>query len=133
METSIKSLNFNQIKVSNAPTLKTGNEKFDEWFSKKGGMVLRSAVYVSGTSGAGKTTLMVNMMNWLKDVTTCMYEREVEAQDVYEPDVHLIRKRLASDSSLRRVSPTHFAGSQSESLIDPLGLPANLRKTSPYG
>lgn len=92
METSIKSLNFNQIKVSNAPTLKTGNEKFDEWFSKKGGMVLRSAVYVSGTSGAGKTTLMVNMMNWLKDVTTCMYEREVEAQDVKEQTSNVVFK-----------------------------------------
>jgi predicted ATP-dependent serine protease len=90
METVIKSLTFNQIKVSNIPTLKTGNSKFDEWFSKKGGMVLRSAVYVSGTSGAGKTTLMVNMMNWLKDVTTCMYEREVEAQDVKEQTSNIV-------------------------------------------
>ncbi len=90
MEAVVKSLNFNQIKVSNAPTLKTGNEKFDNWFSKKGGMVLRSAVYVSGTSGAGKTTLMVNMMNWLKDVTTCMYEREVEAQDVKEQTSNIV-------------------------------------------
>lgn len=92
MEAVVKSLNFNQIKVSNAPTLKTGNEKFDNWFSKKSGMVLRSAVYVSGTSGAGKTTLMVNMMNWLKDVTTCMYEREVEAQDVKEQTSNIVFK-----------------------------------------
>lgn len=84
METLTKSLNFSKIQINEEPALRTGNEKFDKWFSKKGGMVLRSAVYVSGTSGAGKTTLMINLMNWLKDVTTCIYEREVEAQDIKE-------------------------------------------------
>jgi DNA repair protein RadA/Sms len=92
METATKSLNFNQVEVINVPTLKTGNSKFDEWFSKKGGMVLRSAIYVSGTSGAGKITLMVNIMNWLKDATTCMYEREVEAQDVKEQTSNIVFK-----------------------------------------
>jgi len=84
METLTKSLNFSKIQINEEPALRTGNEKFDKWFSKKSGMVLRSAVYVSGTSGAGKTTLMINLMNWLKDVTTCIYEREVEAQDIKE-------------------------------------------------
>lgn len=84
MEKLTKSLNFSKIQINEEPALKTGNEKFDKWFSKKGGMVLRSAVYVSGTSGAGKTTLMINLMNWLKDVSTCIYEREVEAQDIKE-------------------------------------------------
>jgi predicted ATP-dependent serine protease len=92
METSTKSLNFNSVEVNEVPTLKTGNDKFDKWFSKKGGMVLRSAIYVSGTSGAGKTTLMVNLMNWLKNHTTCLYEREVEAQDIKEQTSNIVIK-----------------------------------------
>lgn len=90
METAVKSLKINEIPVSNEPTLKTGNDKFDTWFSKKGGMVLRSAVYVSGTSGAGKTTLMINIMNWLSNSVTCLYEREVESQDVKEQTSNVI-------------------------------------------
>jgi len=84
MENQIKSIKVKDVVVSNDPTLKTGNEKFDNWFSSRGGMVLRSAIFVSGTSGAGKTTLMVNLMNWLTNTVTCMYEREVEAKDVCE-------------------------------------------------
>lgn len=84
METAIKSLKVKDVEVSNDPTLKTGNEKFDNWFSGKGGMVLRSSIFVSGTSGAGKSTLMINLMNWLSDTITCMYEREVESKDIVE-------------------------------------------------
>jgi predicted ATP-dependent serine protease len=84
MENQIKSIKVKDVVVSNDPTLKTGNEKFDNWFSKRGGMVLRSSIFISGTSGAGKTTLMVNLMNWLTNTVTCMYEREVESKDVCE-------------------------------------------------
>jgi len=84
MENQIKSIKVKDVVVSNDPTLKTGNEKFDNWFSNRGGMVLRSAIFVSGTSGAGKTTLMVNLMNWLTNTVTCLYEREVESKDVCE-------------------------------------------------
>ena len=84
METATKSVQINKVKLSDTPTLKTGNVKFDNWFSKKGGMVLRSSIYVSGTSGAGKTTLMINIMNLLSNIVTCLYEREVETQDVCE-------------------------------------------------
>jgi len=80
----VKSVKMKDVVVSNDPTLKTGNEKFDNWFSSKGGMVLCSSIFVSGTSGAGKTTLMVNIMNWLSNTSTCMYEREVASKDVCE-------------------------------------------------
>jgi predicted ATP-dependent serine protease len=94
METEIKSLKVKDVEVSNDPTLKTGNEKFDNWFSGKGGMVLRSSIFVSGTSGAGKSTLMINIMNWLSNVTTCMYEREVEAKDIVEQTLNSLKNSI---------------------------------------
>jgi len=90
METMTKSKKLQDVKVLDVPTLKTGNAKFDTWFSRKGGMVLRSAIYLSGTSGAGKTTLMINLMNWLSEVPTCLYEREVESQDICEQTSNVI-------------------------------------------
>lgn len=63
--------------------LKTGQDKFDSWFSNYDGLVLGTAVYVSGTSGAGKTTLMLNIMSWLKDQVSCFYSREMRIKDLF--------------------------------------------------
>lgn len=82
MESKIKSINFNEIVTFSEPTIFTGKEKFDQWFSADGGIVVGSAVYVSGTSGAGKTTLMVNLMNWLEDYKSSAYFREMEDRHV---------------------------------------------------
>ena len=79
---SIKSKNFNEIQISKEPTFLTGQNQLDEWFSSDGGIVAGSAIYVSGTSGAGKTTLMVSLMKWLKDHKTSMYLREMEGKNV---------------------------------------------------
>jgi DNA repair protein RadA/Sms len=86
----IKSIPFNKIVVSSDPTIKTGVEKFDKWFSKAGGIVIGSAIYVSGTSGAGKTTLMVNLMKWLKNVKTSMYLREMEDRYVKQQTENIV-------------------------------------------
>lgn len=77
-----KALNFNEIGVDTDSTLKTGNDKFDAWFSKKGGIVLGTIIFVTGTSGAGKTTLMVNLMEWLKNVKSYLYSREMSIKAV---------------------------------------------------
>ena len=73
----MKSKSFNQIESIGGKTIKTGNELFDEWFSKDGGIVPGSIIFVTGTSGAGKTTLMVNLMNWLKGYKLSLYSREM--------------------------------------------------------
>jgi predicted ATP-dependent serine protease len=73
----MKSKSFNQIELLNEKTIKTGNILFDEWFSKDGGIVPGSIIFVTGTSGAGKTTLMVNLMNWLKGYKLSLYSREM--------------------------------------------------------
>lgn len=84
METTIKSQKVKEVQLSNEPTLKTGNEKFDNWFSKKGGMVKGSSILLSGTSGAGKTSLMLNLMSIMSNTVISMYEREVSLNSVCE-------------------------------------------------
>jgi predicted ATP-dependent serine protease len=77
-----RSFLYENVKVFNTPTLKTNKKLFDDWFSADGGIVFGSAIYVSGTSGAGKTTLMVNLMKWLAPNKTSMYLREMEGRNV---------------------------------------------------
>jgi DNA repair protein RadA/Sms len=78
----MKSVNFKEIKISKEPTLKTGIKVFDKWFSNEGGMVLPSAIFLTGSSGAGKTTLMINLMKWLKGTITSIYLREMTKESV---------------------------------------------------
>lgn len=61
-------------------SLMTLKEEFDIWFSRFGGIVLGSSIYVTGTSGGGKSTLMANIMTWLKDEVSLMYSREMLAK-----------------------------------------------------
>ena len=83
METSsTKSKSFRSIQPSAEPTIKTGNELFDNWLSKDGGFVTPSCILLSGDSGSGKTTIMVNLMKSLKDVKTSMYSREMRETSV---------------------------------------------------
>jgi predicted ATP-dependent serine protease len=77
-----KSILFENVIVYNEPTILTNKERFDDWFSSDGGIVNGSAIYVSGTSGAGKTTLMVNLMKWLAPRKVSMYLREMEGRNV---------------------------------------------------
>lgn len=92
MEAIAKSIKVKDVIISDDPTLKTGNEKFDNWFSNKGGIVLRSSIFVSGTSGAGKSTLSLNLMSLLSNTVTCMYEREVESKDIVEQVLNIAPK-----------------------------------------
>ena len=81
-ESKKKSVLFEDVIVYSEPTSLTNRKRFDEWFSSDGGIVKGSAVYVSGTSGAGKTTLMVNLMKWLAPKKVSMYLREMEGRNV---------------------------------------------------
>lgn len=72
-----KSLKFNEIPAILTPTIKTGQEKFDKWFSTDVGQPLGTVVLVTGTSGAGKTTLMVNLMQWYSNLESSLYLREM--------------------------------------------------------
>ena len=85
----IKSKTINEVEITKEPAIKTGNPKFDNWFSKVGGLVLRSCIFLTGGSGSGKTTLMINLMNWLSDVKTSMYSREMRSDDVKEQTLNV--------------------------------------------
>lgn len=73
----MKSKSFTEINSAVENNILTGNELFDNWFSKDGGIVPGSIIFVTGTSGAGKTTLMVNLMNWLQNHKSSLYSREM--------------------------------------------------------
>lgn len=78
----MKSKSFGTIEIVNDVTVKTGITLFDEWFSRDGGIVPGSIIFVTGNSGAGKTTLMLNLMNWLKDCRSSLYSREMSLSAV---------------------------------------------------
>lgn len=88
-QTTIKSQTINEIVITKEPAIKTGNDKFDSWFSKVGGIVLRSFILLTGGSGSGKTTMMINLMKWLSNLKTSMYSREMRKDDVKEQTINV--------------------------------------------
>lgn len=107
METTIKSQKIKDVSLSNEPTLKTGNEKFDNWFSSKGGMVKGSSILLSGISGSGKTTLCMNLMNWMPNTVISMYEREVSKNSVCEQTSNIKSKHDNAYIADKKTHP-HF-------------------------
>ena len=107
MENQIKSLKVNEVTLSNEPTLKTGNKKFDKWFSNKGGMVKGSSILLSGVSGSGKTTLCFNLMNWMPNSIISLYEREVASQSVCEQTSNIKPKHENAYIADKKTHP-HF-------------------------
>jgi predicted ATP-dependent serine protease len=89
MKEALKSKNYSEVEVLDEPSIMTGNEKFDKFFSKNGGMVLTSVVLLTGSSGAGKTTLSVNMQKVLNSYKTSLYSREMSASAVKEQTIKI--------------------------------------------
>ncbi len=84
---------FNKVEKRGLPTLKTGVEKIDAFFSNKGGLVVGSTIFFTGTSGAGKTTFSVLLQQMFKQFVSALYSREMDACDVVEQT-----ERLGIDS-----------------------------------
>lgn len=103
MEITKKPLLFSEIESNSDERIMTGNVKFDSWFSRFGGMVCKSVVFVTGTSGAGKTTTMVNLMEWCKGVESDFYARESdldEIKDQIKPFTVTNEKACFSDANI---------------------------------
>lgn len=83
-ETTLLSKNYKDVEVLTEPSILTGNEKFDKFFSKNGGMVRTSCVLLTGSSGAGKSTLAVNLQKVLSSYRTSLYSREMTASSLKE-------------------------------------------------
>lgn len=52
-----KAITYNKVEIVDKPTIKFGDEVFDGFLSAKGGVERAVMIALSGTSGAGKTTL----------------------------------------------------------------------------
>ena len=78
----MKSINYSSVEIKNNSTIKTGNENFDEFLSSDGGFIEKSAIFLTGTPGAGKTTLSCFLQKQLLNVKTCFYSREMTAYGV---------------------------------------------------
>lgn len=78
----MKSVNYSDVQIKADLTIKTGNENFDSFLSNDGGFVEKSAIFLTGTPGAGKTTLAIILQRLLKYYKTSLYSREMTASSV---------------------------------------------------
>jgi len=63
-------------------TIKTGIDLFDDYISRYSGFIRGLTMFLTGTSGAGKTTLSVFLQSLLSSYKTVLYTREQYAADV---------------------------------------------------
>jgi len=75
---------FGDVTTRVEPSVLTGNKTLDDWWSKNGGIVIGSSIFLTGTSGAGKTTLAVFLMKILNEYKTALWSREMARGDVKE-------------------------------------------------
>jgi len=78
----MKSKNYSEIEIEVESSIKTGNELVDNFWSRNGGLVYKTAIFLTGTSGAGKTTFAVNLQKVLNKYKTILYSREMSASSV---------------------------------------------------
>jgi len=78
----MKSINYSAVQVKSDLTIKTGDETFDSFLSNDGGFIEGSAIFLTGTPGAGKTTLAIVLQKLLRQYKTSLYSREMTASSV---------------------------------------------------
>lgn len=64
-----KKRTYDDVKIINSPSIKTGMKIFDDFLSNNGGFELGNLILMTGTSGAGKTTLCKLIQREVKDPT----------------------------------------------------------------
>ncbi len=80
----MRSVNYKDVKKGQEKilTLKTGNLVLDQFISDAEGFVAGSAIFLTGTPGAGKTTLSVVLQKLLENYRTSLYSREMSKEKV---------------------------------------------------
>jgi predicted ATP-dependent serine protease len=68
--------NYHELTGEEVTFLHTGINKFDSFYSIKGGIGWGTMNYVTGSSGAGKTTVAAMLQSIIKHETSAMYQRE---------------------------------------------------------
>lgn len=67
---------YDEIESPEVSYLLTGIEKFDNFYSNEGGISWGSMNFVTGSSGAGKTTGLVELQTLIKAYKSALYQRE---------------------------------------------------------
>lgn len=84
---------YHEVEVVNVDTIITGIEHFDNLMSIKGGIERGTFIFLSGTSGAGKTTMCKKLQSLIKGEISIFYSREMTSS--------LVRRQTA------RMGETH--------------------------
>ena len=74
--------NYNQISVTVTPGISVGNENFDKFISTDGGLQNGGFIFLTGTPGAGKTTLAKVFQKGMPNTISALYCRESLAKSV---------------------------------------------------
>lgn len=69
--------NYQDVEISTVPTVKIGEEKLDKLFSNEGGIEWANLIFLTGTSGAGKTTLCKKIQSLISEHVSAFYSREM--------------------------------------------------------
>ena len=80
----IKSKTYLEVETKKEPVIRTGDKVLDDFISNESGFVVGSSIFLTGTSGAGKTTFAVTLQKVFKDYVTSLYSREMSAGSVKE-------------------------------------------------
>jgi len=69
--------NYQDVELSSVAAVRTGDEKLDNLFSTQGGIEWANLIFLTGTSGAGKTTLCKKIQSLISDHVSAFYSREM--------------------------------------------------------
>jgi len=77
--------NYQDVKTISTPSVQIGDELLDNLFSTQGGIEWANLIFLTGTSGAGKTTLCKKLQSLISDHKSVFYSREMLS--------HLVKKQ----------------------------------------
>lgn len=69
--------NYQDVEIISIPTVKIGDEKIDKFFSNDGGIEWATLIFLTGTSGAGKTTFCKKLQSLISEYKSAFYSREM--------------------------------------------------------
>lgn len=77
--------NYQDVQMIETPAVSVGHDLLDKLFSAQGGIEWGNLIFLTGTSGAGKTTLCKKLQSLIEDHVSVFYSREMMS--------HLVKKQ----------------------------------------
>jgi predicted ATP-dependent serine protease len=69
--------NYQNVELIETPSVKVGDSLLDNLFSSQGGIEWANLIFLTGTSGAGKTTLCKKLQSLISEHVSVFYSREM--------------------------------------------------------